>query len=253
MTQNIPIWPADDWNSHWARYDQVTAINPAQRWRFHLIGRVIKSLGLSNQLTITDLGCGQGDLLSYLHDQFPESALVGIEPSEVGCQLSKLKTPDALIFHIDITNRSDANSMIESSDVIICTEVLEHLDQPELLMSSLACRMGSNSTLLVSVPGGPMSKFDKHIGHRKHFDTKSLEHLLHKCGFTEIDVYRSGFPGFNFYKFCTIIMGKRLIESTVSADSNPIAESISRIFFSLMNCSSNRSRFGWQLFAVCKV
>ena len=253
MVQESAISPADDWNSHWANYDQVTAINPAQRWRFHSIERTIKSFGLGHQLSITDLGCGQGDLLSYLHDQFPESNLVGIEPSEVGCGLSKLKTPSAKILEIDITTSEDANTMIKSSNVIICTEVLEHLDHPELLMSSLAKKMSQNSTLLLSVPGGPRSKFDKHIGHRRHFDRKVLKKLLKDSGFSEIDVYSSGFPGFNLYKICTILMGKRLIKTAVSADSSPIAHYISRLFLILMTYSRNRSRFGWQLFAVCKI
>lgn len=253
MVQSNVISPADDWNSHWVHYDQVAAINPAQRWRFRSIERIIRSFGLSSQLAITDLGCGQGDLLSYLSDQFPLSKLAGIEPSEVGCSLSKQKTPDAQFFQIDITSSTDANAIIKSSDVIICTEVLEHLDQPEILMSSLAQTMGQKSTLLISVPGGPRSKFDIHIGHRKHFDHKMLELLLESCGFKQIDVYSSGFPGFNLYKICTIIMGKRLISTPVVPESGKLMKLIAGIFLFIINRSSNHSRFGWQLFAVCKI
>ena len=251
--QNHPTSAADDWNSHWSNFNQVTAINPAQRWRFRSIERIIKSFGLGHQMAITDLGCGQGDLLSYLHDQFPESVLTGIEPSEVGCHLSSRKTPNARILQVDITSCRDANALIQASDVVVCTEVLEHLDRPELLMSSLAQQMSPKSTLLISVPGGPRSKFDKHIGHRRHFDNLALEELLKDSGFNKIDVYRSGFPGFNLYKISTIVLGKRLIKTAASVDSNPIAHCISRVFFLLMSSSKNRSRFGWQLFAVCKI
>jgi 2-polyprenyl-3-methyl-5-hydroxy-6-metoxy-1,4-benzoquinol methylase len=253
MNENIAIVAADDWNSHWANYDQVTAINPAQRWRFRSIKRTIQSFGLGHQLAITDLGCGQGDLLSYLHDQFPKSKLVGIEPSEIGCRLARQKTPSAKFLEIDITTCEDANNIIDSSNVIICTEVLEHLDHPELLMSSLAKKMNQDSTLLISVPGGPRSKFDKHIGHRRHFDRTVLEKLLKDSSFGEIDVYSSGFPGFNFYKICTILMGKRLISAPVVQDSSKIMKLIAGIFLFIMNRSSNHSRFGWQLFAVCKI
>lgn len=119
--------------------------------------------------------------------------------------------------------------MIKASDVVVCTEVLEHLDRPELLISLLAQQMSPNSTLLISVPGGPKSKFDKHISHRRHFDNKSLEELLKDSDFNKIDVCRLGFPGFNLYKISTIILGKTLVKTATSVDSNPITHCISQV------------------------
>jgi len=33
------------------------------------------------------------------------------------------------------------------------------------------------------VPGGPMSAFDRHVGHRRHFSAAALRQLLVNSGF----------------------------------------------------------------------
>jgi len=243
----------DDWDSHWSNYDSIATANPAQSWRFRSIVRIIKTLSNpADRPTITDLGCGQGDLLFFVNQYFPSSTLIGIEPSSVGSDLSRLKNPRASIIQADIIRNEAADDDLIKSDIVVCTEVLEHLDSPNLLLKSLSDKMGLNSSLVVSVPSGPVSEFDKHIGHRKHFTPESLRSLLEDSGFKVIDVYRSGFPGFNIYKVCTILMGKRLIKSTGSKDQNFMIRLVSNIFLLLMILSKKRSRLGWQLFAVCK-
>ena len=51
----------------------------------------------------------------------------------------------------------------------VCSEVLEHVDEPVVLLRNARSWLAPGCRLVVTVPGGPMSAFDRHIGHRRHF------------------------------------------------------------------------------------
>ena len=50
--------------------------------------------------------------------------------------------------------------------------------------------------------GGPMSKLDKHMGHRKHFRPKEIEQPISEAGYTSEYDGRAGFPLFNLLPIC---------------------------------------------------
>ena len=70
---------------------------------------------------------------------------------------------------------------------------------------------------MVTVPGGPRSAFDRHIGHRRHFTPAALRSLLSGAGFDVERVTRAGFPFFNLYRLAVIARGRKLIEDLESA------------------------------------
>jgi len=55
-----------------------------------------------------------------------------------------------------------------------CSEVLEHVDDPKRLMVRSRTLLAPGCRLVVTVPGGPMSCFARHIGHRRHFTPSGL-------------------------------------------------------------------------------
>ena len=78
----------------------------------------------------------------------------------------------------------------------VCSEVLEHVDQPEVLLCNAADYLASGCRLVVTVPGGPRSAFDRHIGHRRHFTASRLRRLLEESGFEDVTVRQSRIPIF---------------------------------------------------------
>lgn len=243
----------DDWDHHWSVHNEAAAANPAQKYRFLRIDSLINGLNLKKDvIKVVDLGCGSGDLLHDLSVRRPNYVLAGIEPSLHGVTVAASKTRGVEFINSDITKDAEANLVLSQSDVIVCTEVLEHLDEPELLLRSLADKVPRFSFLVLSVPGGPRSSFDRHIGHRRHFSKKRLENLLSDSGFTNIRVYRSGFPAFNIYKICVLMLGDRLIASSKEIAVSKWAGIASYFFERCMRYSLVDSFGGWQLFATCQ-
>jgi len=109
--------------------------------------------------------------------------------------------------------------------------------------------------LISTVPAGPMSKFDKFIGHKRHYSQRSFKSTLSEGGFEKIHIQRAGFPAINITRLFTIIMGTRMVRML----SNPHfgkGELFSRmvlILRVLFNFAVNDSPLGWQLISTAKV
>lgn len=63
-----------------------------------------------------------------------------------------------------------------------------------------------------------MTKLDHHIGHRKHYNQKTLTTLLKQSGFNNFKVYAAGWPFFNLYRLMLLSRGDKLV-GDISAES----------------------------------
>ena len=137
--------------------------------------------------------------------------------------------------------------------VAICSEVLEHVDEPDVLLRHAADYLAPRSRLVITVPGGPRSAFDRHIGHRRHFTAARLRHLLETSGFEQVTIQRAGFPFFDLYRLVVILRGKRLVADVEQTEGTALDAGASgtalRLFDRAFRYNLDSSPFGWQLVA----
>jgi len=211
----------DNWNRHWNDYAAAAEKNPAMYFRFSTIVDLVRSIS-PQPIQIVDVGCGTGALLEILQSEFTGAQLVGVEPSKSGFDIVSQRLDSVLLFNQDIVSKSLDNNVVQPGTIVVCSEVLEHLDDPHLLLRCIKSQFGkTGAQLVVSVPGGVRSAFDVHIGHRRHYTRETLEFVMRQAGLSEIRIWRAGFPFFNIYKLLTVILGRRLIsrKSSVSLES----------------------------------
>lgn len=244
---------ADDWDRHWDDYAGVVEASPAQHYRHRLALRLLESEGPPARLL--DLGSGQGDLLAAARQRWPATELLGVEPSESGVREASRKVPGARFLTADLSTTSPPDDVRGWATHAVCSEVLEHVDDPAELLRSAAPVMASGCLLVVTVPGGRMSAFDRKIGHRQHFTRDSLARLLRDAGFDVERTSGAGFPFFNLYRALVIARGDRLADD-VSADSSGRAKLVARVamaaFGVLFRFTLPRSRWGTQIIGVAR-
>ena len=131
--------------------------------------------------------------------------------------------------------------------------MLEHLDEPEALLTNAIPYLAPGCVLLVTVPGGPMSAFDRHIGHRKHYGPKELRRLLERAGFEVERVTGAGFPFFNLYRLVVILRGRRLVAEAAAGETSIPARLVMAGFGFLFNLNLDASRWGWQTVAYARL
>jgi trans-aconitate methyltransferase len=83
-------------------------------------------------------------------------------------------------------------------DLVVCSEVLEHVEDWPAAVRSLAAMTGRH--LLVTVPSGPVRQMDRLVGHHRHFDGPELAAALRAEGLTVVRERKWGFPVHSLYK-----------------------------------------------------
>jgi SAM-dependent methyltransferase len=241
---------SDDWDRHWGAHAASNALNPAQAYRRALIFDALGLTRAAGPVRLIEFGSGQGELSSEIATRHPELELVGVDLSATGIAIARAKVPRARFFQRDLTQPLPDEYRGWATHAI-CSEVLEHLDDPLTALRNLRACLAPGGSLVITVPGGPMSAFDRHIGHRAHFTQARLRQLLLTAGFEVAAVRGAGFPFFNLYRLTVIARGSRLIADAQGALSTPARAAI-WAFSRLFRLNSSESSLGWQLLAVAR-
>lgn len=135
--------------------------------RLNFIETKIQSLKKLD-LNILDVGCGNGNISRFLGSK--GFKVLGIDISE-----SSIMKARYLNGFENVSFRHLAAEEligIEKFDVVVCSEVIEHLDNPQLVVDQLRKLLNPGGLLIVTVPNG--------FGPRELFITKPLQWMKKK-------------------------------------------------------------------------
>lgn len=245
----------DDWDRHWRHYADSATTNPAEAYRRRL---VLRHLDLGDgEHRVLDIGSGQGDLVAELKRRHPKAEVVGLELSRQGVEVARAKVPEATFLEHDLlTPGTPSPDLAGWATHAVCSEVLEHVDEPAALLTNARACLAPGCRLVVTVPGGPRSAFDRHIGHRRHYDRAALRQVLVQAGFEVGMVAAAGFPFFNLYRLAVVLRGERLIDDVAAGEEAPasgLAMAVMRVFGVLFAANLASSPWGWQIVARARV
>jgi SAM-dependent methyltransferase len=244
----------DDWEAHWASYSHSNSLNPAQAYRRMLIAGALGLGAAPRPVRLLELGSGQGDFAAELLAGAPDVDLVGLDLAATGVEIAQRKNPRAAFFQQDFTQPLGVPDRLRGwATHAVCSEVLEHLDDPAAALRNIRPLLAPGCRLVVTVPSGPMSAFDRHIGHRGHFTPERLESTLRAAGLEVAEVHGAGFPFFNLYRLTVIARGQALIRDAAGGDGEALplaARLVIRTFSWLFRMNRRQGRRGWQLVAV---
>ena len=241
---------ADDWDRHWTEYNPAAELNPAQAYRRRLVLRLLGRSGTPER--VLDIGSGQGDFATALRRRYPSTHVLGLEYSRTGVEISQRKEPSATFLQRDLLGDPDVPERFRAwATHAVCSEVLEHVDDPTLLLRNCRPFLAAGAQVIVTVPGGPMSAFDRHIGHRRHFSPDDVAAVLGDAGMEVDRCFGAGFPFFNLYRLVVIARGERLAREVRRERGMSAAARASMLGFgALLHLTVMTSPWGWQTVGV---
>lgn len=123
--------------------------NPLVRF-FHLgrLDAIVKEIPCRN-LKVLDAGCGEGHLLKKLYESEPARQYYGVDITEVALEKARQRCPFA---HLKKINLSQTGFSAGFFDVVISTEVLEHIYEYERVVNELKRILKTGGLLLVTFP-----------------------------------------------------------------------------------------------------
>jgi SAM-dependent methyltransferase len=251
MTERAESEARDDWDEHWHDFAEAAARNPAQEYRRRLVLAALAEHPPVRRLL--DIGAGTGDLAAALRRSFPTAEILGMDVSRSGLAAAREKVPDAVFLQRDLLNEQPEPDPHRGwATHAVCSEVLEHVAEPERLIRNASAYLAPGSMLVVTVPGGPVSAFDRHIGHRRHYTPDELRRLLADAGLVVERAAGAGFPFFNLYRLVVIARGERLAAEASRPAPSGLARCVMAVFRVLFRLNLAGTRLGWQTFAVAR-
>jgi 2-polyprenyl-3-methyl-5-hydroxy-6-metoxy-1,4-benzoquinol methylase len=148
---------------------------------------------------VCDLGCGNG----YLAGRLAASGytVTGVDASSTGVKIARENYPDVEFLCSRIDERLPAVLMHTKFDLVISSDVIEHLYRPSDLLEAAAALLDSGGHLLICTPYhgylknltlSVSGRMDAHFtalwdgGHIKFFSVKTLSELISRHGFTDL-------------------------------------------------------------------
>jgi SAM-dependent methyltransferase len=129
---------------------------------------------------VVDVGCGSGHLLRALGDRTPDARFVGVDFSKNAIRRARGLLPEArwLVGDVYATPLGE-----QRFDLVLCTEVLEHLERPRDALDALARLCTRDGRVIITVPDGELDDWEGHVNFWSEGD---LATLLEGVGTAEI-------------------------------------------------------------------
>lgn len=220
------------WEGGW---NDNTRYGPACRHRRRIVGNLIQRVPHAR---ILDLGCGDGSLIAEL-SQHIKAEFTGADISGPAIEIARRNVPQATFQQLDLS----ATSLPGRYDVVVLSEVLEHIEDDEAVLRQVA---DAAPHVIISVPGGPADKVDRRYGHFRNYAGNLLREKLERTGFDVIYYRRWGFP---FHELSQAILERSTDPTTVVGGRyTPAKKIVARLIYLLFFL--NILPMGSQVFAI---
>jgi 2-polyprenyl-3-methyl-5-hydroxy-6-metoxy-1,4-benzoquinol methylase len=176
----------------------------SHQYLFPIVSRFLKEVPAG--AVVMDAGCGNGSFIALFQDKGWK--LHGSDLSPTGIEIARQTFPDIDFFLADgQTLYADFLKTVGRVDVVISTEVIEHLYDPRGFLRNCYELLKPGGTLVITTPYhgylknllmAIAGKMDRHFtvlwdhGHIKFWSRRTLEQALKETGFTDIQFAGSG-------------------------------------------------------------
>ena len=131
-----------------AKYERAGRVEATLMARFR--AGLMEELEGLDPASVLDAGCGEGHVTSWIATAFPAARVAGVDGREDALAALRARSPRVEASLGDVYALPFADGEFE---VVVCTEVMEHLDDPARGLAELA-RVASRA-LVLTVPHEP--------------------------------------------------------------------------------------------------
>lgn len=105
-----------------------------------------------NPRKVLDFGCGTGDnLTSPLAKRFSQVRFIGVDSDETSIAHAQRH---CALANLEFRHYPREFAFNEQFDIVVASEVLEHVDQPDIFLTTLRESLAPGGALIVTVPNG---------------------------------------------------------------------------------------------------
>lgn len=246
MAQSATSFNEALYDQFWESCPDFSRYNPGVLHRRRAILSRVRGLEFQ---TLLDVGCGTGELIAWLRPKLASQVhYTGIDLSSKTVESNRTRHSYA---SFEVLNIEHAH-LDQTFDAVVCTEVIEHLDDRRSAMAHLAAMVAKGGHLVLTCPTGKVHATERHFGHTTHPTPDELRELVCGSGLVVTSLDNWGFPLYTTLKFATNIRPKWALRSFANTKYGAAARSISKALFLLNFLNPRSTGFGCQLFLVAR-
>ena len=166
-------------------FEPLAAVEAKHFWfrsRNQLIAGLIRKYCHANPaapLYGMEIGCGTGNVLTFLTKQFPQQRLIGVDLFMEGLAVARRRGAELLV-QADINHAPLAGKF----SWIGLFDIIEHLDDDVQVLRETSSLLDENGLLFISVPAFPVlwSYFDVAGRHKRRYVAQTLQQSVEAAG-----------------------------------------------------------------------
>lgn len=174
----------------------------ASGWFDVAASQIVPGVTVDSSDTVVDIGCGEGNLLSFCAGQ--GASIVGVDNHAETLKAAERRLAD--IGHTGVFHEYSGVGPLPLPDgtatVVLCTEVLEHVADPDHLMIELVRIAAPGARFVISVPAAESEELTRRQAppgyfetpnHIQVFDEERFRALVERSGLEVQSITRLGF------------------------------------------------------------
>ncbi len=148
-------WMSNE-QTHFLRYERYSkySYESSGYKKLDYIVKKIQTAFGSAKCRILEIGCGNGNLSTVLASYGHEVLAIDVSEDCTRYAAALKEKLNLKNLRFKVSNAAEIHRVDEPFDVVICSEVLEHLDDPESVVSKAYSVLKPGGILIVTVPNG---------------------------------------------------------------------------------------------------
>lgn len=244
MTATATDYNRETYDRIWAQLSDFIRYNPGARHRRRHVFALLERCTFESLL---DVGCGNGELLRLIDARWPDKRLAGVDLSAAVVAQNAQALPAMQFYAKDI----EREELPTGFDVVVCSEVIEHLDDPAAAVKRLAAAAVPGGAVVVTCPTGRVWPTERHFGHVAHPRPSDLARWAAAAGLVVDALWSWGFPTYAFTKLAQNVRPEAALRAFAGDRPYGLAQvAVSTALWVANFMNLRTSPWGVQLFAL---
>lgn len=234
----------------WGQLSDFIRYNPGARHRRRHVFELLERCRFgSARDSLLDVGCGNAELLRLVDARWPGKRLTGVDLSPAVVEENRRSLP-----HMEFQARNaEEDALPGGFDVVVCSEVIEHVADPAAVVSRLAGALVPGGHAVITCPTGRVWPTERHFGHVRHPARGDLEQWARAAGLVVEELWSWGFPMYALTKWAQNVDPERALKHFAGERPYGMPQiAVSTAVWAANFANLRSSPWGVQLFALLR-
>jgi ubiquinone/menaquinone biosynthesis C-methylase UbiE len=155
-------------------------------WYDNSTDEVYRGIPIGPDDVVVDVGCGDGGTLSFCANRGAHVIAVDIDNDSLAAARDRLAATDARATEIHLGAAEAVPVASGTATRVICTEVLEHVDDPVVVMAELVRIAGPGALFLLTVPDALQEQMQRHVAPESYFQKPNHIRVFERADFAQL-------------------------------------------------------------------